>query len=185
MKNKTLSVFYGVLWGYTVLYGVLFGFASPLFPSLINQTADRFALGFFNIMGIFPLLFLVDGLQHYSIKTWKSIFLFLGFLTGAYGITVFFLLSKPIKERTFKPFYDGLVGFSLALLVAAVVLLLQGNPGLFFMQWTQDAMVGIMSVDFLALYALSLYQLYHVHKVKKWGYAIPLFGYALYLIKRL
>ena len=184
MKNKTLPVLYGVLWSYTIVYAIFFGFASPLLPSLMNQTADRFALGFFNIMGIFPLLFLVDGLEHYSLKTWKSMFLFLGFLTGAYGITVFFLLSKPLKQRTFKPFFDGLVGFSLALLLAAVVLLFQGNPGLFFIQWTQDAMVGIMSIDFLALYVLSLYQLYHVHHVKKWGYAIPLFGFAFYLIKR-
>jgi hypothetical protein len=169
---------------YTILYGIFFGFASPLLPSLINQTADRFALGFFNIMGLFPLLFLVDGLEHYSVKTWKVLFLLLGFLTGAYGIALFFLLSKPLKERTFKPFFDGLVGFTLALLIAAVVLLFQGNPSLFFMQWTEDAMVGIMSVDFLALYALSLYQIYQVHHVKKWGYAIPLFGYAWYLIKR-
>lgn len=184
MKNKILPILYIALWVYTLAYGFLFGLAAPLLPSLLNQTADPFAVSFFNIMGLFPLLFLVDGLQHYPVKSWKLTFLLLGFLTGAYGITLFFLLSTPLKNRTFKPFYDGLVGFTITLLVGVMFTMLQGQPAFFFSAWTTDAMVGIMSVDFLALYALTVYQLFVIHKVKKWGYAFPFFGYAFYLIKR-
>ena len=184
MKNKLLMVGYVGLWVYTLVYGVLFGLQAPLFPSLLNQTADAFALGAFNIMGLFPLYFLVDGYQSMPTKTWKVLFLWLGFLTGAYGITLFFLFSESNVSYARKKWQEILMGLVFMVTIITFITMVQGDPLAFFSQWTTDTLVGIMSVDFLALYALSLYRLYGIHKQKGWLYAIPLLGYGWFLIKK-
>lgn len=184
MKNKALIIVYSSLWIYTVGYGLLFGLNAPLLPSLLDQSADAFALGVFNIMGLFPLYFLVDAYQSMPIKTWKVIFLWLGFLTGAYGITLFFLENDTTVAYTRKKWQEILIGLALMLTLISFFTMTQGHPLLYFNQWTSDSLVGIMSVDFLALYALSLYRLYVNHKQKGWLYAIPLIGYGWFLIKK-
>ncbi len=181
--KKPLLILEIVLWTYTLIYMSLFGLNAPLWNALITQTGDPFALGLFNMMGLFPLLFLMDGWQHYALNSWRSGFLFLGMFLGAYGITLFFLLSKPKGERTNPPWHVTVLIAILLGVIGMFLTMARGDIVLFLSGWTTDAFVGIMVVDFIALYGLSIVLTTTRDSKKGWLSAIPVIGYALWLLR--
>ena len=181
--KKPLLVLEIVLWTYTFIYVSLFGLNAPLWNALLTQTADPFALGLFNLMGLFPLLFMLDGWQHYTLKTWRSVFLLFGMFSGAYGITLFFLLSKPKEDRTNPPWHVTVLIAILVGIVGMFITMASGDLFLFVSGWTTDAFVGIMVVDFFALYALTIILTLSRDSKKGWLCEIPVIGYALWLLR--
>ncbi|MEY3609891.1 MAG: hypothetical protein RLZZ264_412, partial [Bacillota bacterium] len=58
---------------------------------------------------------------------------------------------------------------------------LQGHPSLFFNQFFQDSLVGIMTIDFLVLYGWSIYRSKQLFT--QWYIAfIPIIGFGLLML---
>lgn len=181
--KQSLVLLEAILWGYTLIYIFLFGLNAPLWDQLISQTAPAFPLGFFNLMGIFPLLFLLYAWQHYELKTWKTVFLVMGFLLGAYGIILFFLLSSPKNTRHYPPWHITVLTALIIILLGIFYSMAQGDLLTYLQAWTTDAFVGIMVVDFFALYALSVLLSYHQSTKKAWFSWIPMLGFVFFLLR--
>lgn len=183
MKKLYISLWV-VLLLYTLFYLAMFQPSGTLLTDLINQSADPFALNFFNLMGLIPLLFLIDGLTEGK-QAWYTYVLFaLGMFGGAYVLLLGYMTLKSNSKKS-----NGLALVVFAMAIIAFILINQaltlGNPTLYFQAFTEDAMVGIMFVDFLFFYTIMILRGTYLNK--KWGYIlyIPIFGFALVLIEKL
>ena len=183
MKKLYISLWMALV-VYTVFYLAIFQPTGTLLTDLMNQSADPFALNFFNLMGLIPLLFLIDGLTEGK-QAWYTYLCFaLGMLGGAY---VLLLGYFTLKSNTKKSNLSAMVVFILG--VFAFILIQQaftfGDFTLYFSAFTEDAMVGIMFVDFLFFYTIMIIRGTQLNK--KWGYMlyIPIFGFMLVLLEKL
>jgi hypothetical protein len=183
MKKLYLSLWI-VLVVYTIFYLAIFQPSGTLLIDLINQNADPFALNFFNLMGLIPLFFLIDGLTEGK-QAWYTYVLFaFGMLGGAYVLLLGYMTLQSNTKKS-----NVLAVVVLAMAVLAFLLISQaltlGDPSLYFSQFTTDAMVGIMFVDFLFFYSIMILRGTYLNK--KWGYIlyIPIFGFALTVLEKL
>jgi hypothetical protein len=169
---------------YTTMYLFVFQPNSTLIMEMINQTADPFALSFFNVMGVIPFLFIIDGFSHGKQPWYTSLFFLLSLAGGAYllipGYLTFTSVPKVYRRFSYVSLLLGLIG--LLLIFSAF---LTGQPGAFFSEWTNDAMVGIMSVDFLILYAVMILRGFELNKKQGWLSLIPVFGFSYLLFRSL
>ncbi|MEY3431105.1 MAG: hypothetical protein RIS53_3 [Bacillota bacterium] len=161
---------------YTSIYILFFASESIAFISIINGNADPFLLQFFNLMGLVPFYFLSDYLC-FQIRTKFGILPFLfGFFGGAFTILIGYkhtaFMQKPVPK---------LMKILLAILMFCTAFImiqgfLQGNATLYFRAFFEDALVGIMTMDFLVLYAWSIYRSRQLFRT--WYLAfIPMVGF--------
>jgi hypothetical protein len=173
---------YGSLIVYTVFYLLVFGFQSTLFPLILNQTADAFSLQFFNVMGIFPLWFIVDAWLHQQGKVNERIFLLGGLFLGAYAMIP---LMEYLKKQPRKKAYALQLWLPIILLVVTIFVWFSfalANPLPYISNFFSDTLVGIMTVDFIVFYLYSLIRMQKEWtQIPYWAY-IPLLGYACMLV---
>jgi hypothetical protein len=183
MKKVYLNLWI-VLVMYTIFYLSIFQPSGTLLTDLINQSADPFALNFFNLMGLIPLFFLIDGLTEGK-QAWYTYLLFaLGMVGGAYVLLLAYMtLQSNTKRSKIGALIVLLMTFLALFLISQAIAI--GDPMLYFSQFSSDAMVGIMFVDFLFFYTIMVIRGTQLNK--KWGYRlyIPIFGFALALIDKL
>ena len=180
MKKTSLTLWL-ILVSYTIIYGFTFGFNSELLLQLLQGQADGFSTFFFNWMGLVPIYFLLDASLDKDRPLVSWIPLGLGFGLGAYSALWGYhrLTGKRLKSTLIKKIILSL------LLIASGWLwmdaIIQTNPNVYFLQFFQDVMVGIMTVDFFILYlwtmvlAKSRYQAW-------WLALIPMIGFGLLIL---
>lgn len=179
--KKTSFALWLVLVIYTVVYGFSFGLNSELLPQLLQGEADGFSTFFFNWMGLVPIYFLIDASldQDRPLVSWVP--LGLGFALGAYSSLWGYqrLTGKRLKATLLKKIILSLLLIASGWFILDAILFT--NPSLYFSQFFQDAMVGIMTIDFFILYlwsmalAKSRYQAW-------WLALIPMIGFGLLIL---
>jgi hypothetical protein len=170
-----------VLIVYTVIYISFFGFNSNLLPQLLQGQADGFSTFFFNWMGLVPFYFLIDASldQDRPLVSWIP--LGLGFGLGAYSALWGYrnLTGKRLLLTLFKRI------ILLMLLIGSgwlwIDAIINTNPSVYFSHFFHDAMVGIMTVDFLILYGWSV--VLAKSRYQAWWLAlIPIIGFGLLIL---
>ncbi len=178
---KIVFVLWSLLTGYTIVYSIIFGFDSTLLPLLLAGQGDYFSTSFFNMMGLIPLLFFIDYLTHYPLKHPKIIFFIASFFLGG------FILLPAYRDFTghhrptkVKAILALIVTFAISLVIGFAVI--QGNPQIYFSQFFNDSLVGIMTVDWFALYALTVVIAFSRYKPYAWVSLIPIIGFGCLLV---
>jgi len=164
-----------------MVYGIFFGLNSTLLTTLIAGEADYFSASFFNLMGLIPLLFFLDYLTYYPIKN-KKVFPFLLslFLGGFILIPAYRDFSGESKPSLIKAIAGIFV--TIAITVVMVTAFIQGNPSVYFEQFFRDSLVGIMTIDWLAIYGLTIVIAFHRHPRYWWINLLPIIGFGGLLI---
>jgi hypothetical protein len=179
--NKTSLTLWLILVIYTIIYGFSFGFNSELLPELFQGQADGFSTFFFNWMGLVPIYFLLDAAldQDRPLVSWIP--LGLSFVLGAYATLWGYqhVSGKRLKLTIIKK------TILVVLLIGSGWLwmdaIIQTNPSVYFSHFFQDALVGIMTVDFFILYGWSL--VLAKSRYQTWWLAfIPMIGFGLLIL---
>lgn len=179
--NKFTLVLWLSLVVYTIIYVLFIQADSMLFISILQGEADPFAASFFNLMGLVPIYFLIDYLCFQPHSKWGILPFLLGFVGGAFSI----LLGFQKASITHRPFTKWMQFILVTLMILTAVIMTQGlwfgNPVLYVQQFLSDSLVGIMTVDFLVLYAWSIYRSKQLFR--NWYLAsIPIIGFGLLML---
>jgi hypothetical protein len=179
---KKVSLFLWILLvSYTLIYGFSFGFNSELLPQLFQGQADGFSTIFFNWMGLVPFYFLIDASldQDRPLVSWIP--LGLGFALGAYSALWGYrnLTGKRLLLTLFKRIILSILLIGSGWLWIDAII--NTNPSIYFSHFFHDAMVGIMTVDFLILYGWSLVLAKSRYQAW-WLSLIPMIGFGLLIL---
>jgi len=163
------------------MYGFTFGLNSELLPQLLQGQADGFSTFFFNWMGLVPIYFLLDAAldQDRPLVSWIP--LGLSFGLGAYATLWGYqrLTGKRLKSTLIKKIILSLLLIASAWLWLNAII--YSNPSVYFSHFFQDAMVGIMTVDFFILYVWSI--VLAKSRYQAWWLAlIPMIGFGLLIL---
>jgi hypothetical protein len=180
-----MKLFSIVLWiffvTYSIIYGFTFGLDGDLLSNLLTGQADGFSTLFFNWMGLVPLYFLMDASLDKN-RPWVSwIPLVLGFLLGAYSTLWGYqnLTGNRNKLTMVKTILLYILLVTSAWMLVNAVILIQSTN--YFSLIFQDALVGIMTIDFLVLFIWSIalsksrYRLW-------WLSFLPMVGFGLLVL---
>ncbi|GEM_PF-683605 len=151
---------------------------------LMQGRADPLLFSVFNLFGVFAAAFLVHALYTLEyISPRKRFGLALGFLIGA------FALLPTYGYGSFRAVYRprrGLKAISAGLAVLAAGLigygLLFGSPATYFETFATDSFTHIMTIDFLALYVLSVLLARFASGRWWWVALLPVAGFSLSLL---
>lgn len=153
---------------------------TSLLQDMIQLDADPSLLMVFNLLGLFPLAFLLFGIQFLPMTLQDKIFLGLGFGLGGFILTVPFIKNelspRPVSQKVHLGALFGLIG-AVATLGYGLIL---GDLDSYMNAFIADSFVHIMTIDFLFLYLLSILLSRQVFK-QYWLSFIPVIGF-FYLI---
>jgi hypothetical protein len=184
---KYLKLAWSVLLVYSVFH-LLFSYQNAgVFENIIRMEGNLLILAVFNLMGLFPLAFLLYFLKYEKLPFSKNRIagLILSFMTGAFALyPVCFNLSSEKHRKNNKKLntllYYSTIIFGFSSLILLIMGIFFGNFNHYIEMFSNDSLIHIMTLDFILLYALSIYVL----KVKHFNvyYAmIPVFGFYLAL----
>ena len=179
MKYKAIVLWFSLVL-YTLLYLGFFGFNSPLLSSLLAGTGDPFSQQFFNLMGLFPVYFLLDFIRYAPMKKLQILPFLGGFFGGAYVI-LFGYMFKWGHPKIRSWIYDAILGVLIAgtgIVMAQAFIL--GQPNVYFSLFFEDALVGIMTVDALVLYAWTIIRAKSMSPYWYWSF-FPVIGFGIVL----
>jgi hypothetical protein len=174
-----------LLWIFFVLYSLIyiftFGFNSDLFSNLLTGQADGFSTLFFNWMGLVPLYFLMDASLDKN-RPWVSwIPLLFGFLLGAYSTLWGYqnLTGNRNKLTILKRILLSILLITSGWMLVNAVILIHSTT--YFSLFFVDALVGIMTIDFLVLFIWSI--VLSKSRYRFWWLSfLPMVGFGLLLL---
>ena len=158
---------------YSVTHLLTNGHFSVDIVGLFTFTEEPYAVALFNLMGVFPLFFLLQAIA--SGQKGKTIGLHaLGFAFGAFALLP---LTRDRHERMrITPVIRSIA--AVATLVAGGLLFYAfrfGSWANFRTLFLSDSLIHIMTIDFIALYWLSLGNTYRLFRF--WPFAcLPVIG---------
>jgi hypothetical protein len=178
--RKSVLFLYITLILYTLIHLVFFFSNQGALESLLKLEGDPLLLTLFNLLGIYPLAFMIFSIK-YMVMTKKAwIPLILSFGLGGFAVTPLFIKRTYQRQKTEK--YVSLL--ALVALVLSVMLLgfglILGDYQVFIDAFLNDSFIHIMTIDFIALTILSILVSKQVSK-SYWISAIPLVGF-LYML---
>lgn len=174
--RKGLAVLYLLLIIYSLFHLITNFSDGGMLQGLIQNEGDPYLIMVFNLLGLFPLAFILYGLKYLKMSKFDWTFLGLGFMLGGFMLTVPFLKSelkpKPVSKKTHVV---ALVGMILSILIIGYGVIL-GDFNAYLDAFNSDSFVHIMTIDFFFLYGLSVYLA--SKSLKPWGIAfIPVIGF--------
>jgi hypothetical protein len=142
---------------------------------VFSNSADPTLLMVFNLLGLFPLAFILFGLKYLAMNRKQWVLLSLGFMLGGFILTIPFidgkLTSKPLSKRTHV---IALIGLILSVMTIGYGVIL-GQFSNYYEAFLTDSFVHIMTFDFIFLYGLSIYLSYKTFK-KPYLSLLPVIG---------
>ena len=154
-------------WIALLVYG--FGIAPGPDPDLLAliielgsfATEDRLSIGLFNLMGVWPFLFLAVLVDEGGLRIPPWLFAVGSFALGAFVLLPYFVLRAQPPPPAPVSGLRRLAGHRAIGIVATVAVLglvswsvLGADAGAFAARWQQSNFVNVMSIDFLCLCAL-------------------------------
>jgi len=168
--NKKLVILYIVFVSYSLI-SMFFNRTVTLdFLALFQLQGDALLVMTFNMLGVFPLYYLLVA-STYERQKWFVYLLFgLSFMFGAFATIPGLLLlkgnQKPLSKRQERFF----IILPLALLIMSIVGILFGDISTYFQLFLNDQFVHIMTIDFFILllmpYLMGATGLPYVHLIK-------------------
>jgi hypothetical protein len=168
--NKKLVILYIVFVSYSLI-SMFFNRTVTLdFLALFQLQGDALLVMTFNMLGVFPLYYLLVA-STYERQKWFVYLLFgLSFMFGAFATIPGLLLlkgnQKPLSKRQERFF----IILPLALLIMSIVGILFGDISTYFQLFLNDQFVHIMTIDFFILllmpYLIGATGLPYVHLIK-------------------
>jgi hypothetical protein len=168
--NKKLVFLYIVFVSYSLI-SMFFNRTVTLdFLALFQLQGDALLVMTFNMLGVFPLYYLLVA-STYERQKWFVYLLFgLSFMFGAFATIPGLLLlkgnQKPLSKRQERFF----IILPLALLIMSIVGILFGDISTYFQLFLNDQFVHIMTIDFFILllmpYLIGATGLPYVHLIK-------------------
>lgn len=168
--NKKLVILYIVFVSYSLI-SMFFNRTITLdFLALFQLQGDALLVMTFNMLGVFPLYYLLVA-STYERQKWFVYLLFgLSFMFGAFATIPGLLLlkgnQKPLSKRQERFF----IILPLALLIMSIVGILFGDISTYFQLFLNDQFVHIMTIDFFILllmpYLMGATGLPYVHLIK-------------------
>jgi hypothetical protein len=186
-----MKKYYWILWLgliiWSVAYNIFITTNSTYLDAFFANELDGFSSAIFNVMGYFPLLFILDGFLYHRIKHYQWLLL-TAFVLGGFLVFPVYIFGQPKKEVTtsknrlsrilVSSIFTAFSAFFLWTLISTM-----GNT-VYFDQFFTDVFIGIMTVDFLVLYGLSILRSRDYSTRWGWLSVIPLFGFSLaYLLE--
>jgi len=182
MKNKNhrkiIIIVYILLLGLSALFILNHGLSSPLWLAIQKGTADPFGLTIFIIMGLYPLSFYLSNfIIDRNITKIDWILILLSFFLGSFVLYPSYFKAYTRKDRPHSVFPLLGVWFGLGTSLMIIVYgFLVGDSTLFFAAFLTDALVFLMTLDFIALTLLSV--LLAKENTVNWKFTfIPLIGW--------
>lgn len=168
--NKKVVILYIVFVSYSLI-SMFFNRTVTLdFLALFQLQGDALLVMTFNMLGVFPLYYLLVA-STYERQKWFVYLLFgLSFMFGAFATIPGLLLlkgnQKPLSKRQERFF----IILPLALLIMSIVGILFGDISTYFQLFLNDQFVHIMTIDFFILllipYLMGATGLPYVHLIK-------------------
>lgn len=174
--RKGLFIAHATLIIYAIIHLMTDFMDGGVLQTLITNEADPYLFMVFNLLGLFPLAFILFGLKYLQMDKTDWIFLGLGFMLGGFMLTIPFIQGelKP-KKISKKVQVTALIGLIITVLVIGYGIIL-GDFNVYFNAFMTDSFVHIMTLDFIFLYGLSIYLSCRTMKLP-WISLIPVVGF--------
>jgi hypothetical protein len=155
--RKGLFITHMALIVYAVVHLLTNFQAGTFLNDVMSNRIDPTLFMVFNLLGLFPLAFILYGLKYLDMNRKQWVLLSMGFMLGGFILTIPFidgkLQSKPVSKKTHLVALIGLI-ISVMTIGYGVIL---GDFGQYYEVFLTDSFVHIMTMDFLFLYGLSIY----------------------------
>ena len=181
-----MKKYYWMLWvgliGWSVFYNAFITTQSTYLNEYFANELDGFSVAIFNVMGFFPLLFILDGFLYHRFNRLKWL-LWTSFVLGGFVVFPVYLFGRSSRRS-----FTGNVR-SITLVIYWLTTFVSGyflwtlwstlDNTTYFDRLFSDVFIGIMTIDFLVLYALSIVRSGTVSPRWSWLSLIPLVGFPL------
>ncbi len=168
--NKKLVVLYIIFVSYSLI-SMFFNRPVTLdFLALFQLQGDALLVMTFNMLGVFPLYYLLV-VSTYEKQQWYVYVLFgLSFMFGAFATIPGLLLLKGNQKPLSKTQERFFMILPLTLLIMSIIGILFGNISDYFQLFLNDQFVHIMTIDFFILllmpYVMGATGFPYVHLIK-------------------
>ncbi|MFA7376408.1 MAG: hypothetical protein WCZ13_02785 [Acholeplasmataceae bacterium] len=162
--------------GYSLIHVLFFFRNNGVLMDIIEIKADPLVFSLFNLMGLFPLSFLIYTWLYEDLTKKDYPYFIFSFMLGAFALTPYFLKVKEAPRlRKHRPKLFLLMMSVISMLVIIYGLSL-GNFNDYISLFMSDSFVHIMTFDFLFMIGLSAYLMYPIKK--RWYLGlIPVVGF--------
>lgn len=149
--SKKLLIIYGIF----VLYSLVsLAFNRPVtldFLSLFTFQGDMLLVMVFNMLGVFPIYYILVASTYEKQKTYVYVLYGLSFMFGGFATIPALLLTKGSQKplTTFQK--RGFVLLPMMLLLMTIIGILFGNINDYYQLFLNDQFVHIMTIDFFIL----------------------------------
>lgn len=168
--NKKLMVLYIIFVVYSIVSMVFNRPVTLDFLALIQLQGDALLVMVFNMLGVFPLYYILVA-STYEKQKWYVYMLFgLSFMFGAFATIPGLILLKGNQKEKSKTQERFLIILPLTLLVMSIVGIVLGNIDDYVQLFLNDQFVHIMTIDFFILlfmpYLMGAHGFPYVHLIK-------------------
>ncbi|WP_025724751.1 hypothetical protein [Acholeplasma granularum] len=153
--KKIITFSYVLLIIYTI-YHLVFKYSSlNLLSDIFSMNVDPLILAVFNLLGMFPLTFLLFAITTNKLNKVDFIFLFLGFVLGGFAVAPYFIYKKNPKYRNIRVFkYTSFILMFTTIIIIIFGLIL-GNFQVYLNAFLNDSFIHIMTIDFIFMIFIS------------------------------
>ncbi|MGB0202889.1 MAG: hypothetical protein ACPF9R_01910 [Acholeplasmataceae bacterium] len=149
--HKKLIIIYGVF----VIYSIVsLAFNRPVtldFMTLFTFQGDMLLVMVFNMLGVFPVYYILVASTYEKQKTYVYGLYGLSFMFGAFATIPALLLTKGSQKPLSKFQKRGFIVLPIMLLLMTIVGILFGNIRDYYQFFLNDQFVHIMTIDFIIL----------------------------------
>jgi hypothetical protein len=121
------------------------------FMELFTFEGDLLLVMIFNMLGVFPIYYLLVVLRYEKQKFYVYVLFALGFLSGAFSIIPGLLLLKGKKKVLSKRQHTLFIVLPMLLVVMLLVGFIGGNLSNYVTLFLEDQFVHIMTIDLIVL----------------------------------
>ena len=174
--RKGLLVAHALLIIYAIIHLLTHFMDGGVLQLLLKNDGDPYLIMVFNLLGLFPLAFILFGLKYLKMSKTDWAFLGLGFMLGGFMLTIPFI-KGTLKPKTISKRVQitALIGLIITVLIIGYGIIL-GDLNVYIDAFKSDSFVHIMTIDFIFLYGLSVYLSYKSMRLP-WISLIPVVGF--------
>lgn len=149
--NKKLLITYILFLSYTLISLTAERSTTLDFMALFTFDGDMLLVMIFNMLGVFPVYYLMVALRYEKQKPYVYVFFALGFMLGAFAVIPGLLLLKGDKKPMSRKKQGIFIALSFILLLMLLTGFIFGDLNAYWRLFLNDQFVHIMTVDLIVL----------------------------------